>query len=40
VVDDWEDERKGECVPFSEIISSEEISKCIEKTLKSEKKVI
>jgi len=37
VINDYKDERSGQCVPFSEIISSEEISKCIEKTLKSEK---
>ena len=35
VVDDWGDPRRGECVPFLDIISTLEISKCIEKSLKS-----
>jgi len=37
VIRDYQDSRYGELVPFSELISNEEISKCIEKTLKSER---
>lgn len=36
VVDDIHDDRRGECIPFSELISFEEIARCIEKRLESE----
>ncbi len=38
VVRDYKHDRRGECIPFSEIISDKEISKCIENNLKSDNK--
>ncbi len=37
VVSEYGNDRYGECIPFSEIISNEDISKLTEKSLKSEK---
>ena len=37
VIRDYSDGRNGDCVPFTDLISSEEIAKLIENSLKSDK---